>query len=133
MVSLVLDAEALSSVARGKAAHVQAYLVAACDSGVDVMVPAAVLAELYRGRHQEQVIDSYLSRADRIRIVDTDRILARRIGHLAAAAGMGSEHHVAATVAAVAVTEGPSVVLTGDPDDLRRLTAQIDHVIVEAI
>jgi rRNA-processing protein FCF1 len=133
MDSVVLDSEALFRVARDGLARVRAYLQAAEEQHIDVVVPAAVLAELYRGAHHDQVIDSYLSRADRIRIVDTDRILARRIGHLAAAAGMGSEHHVDATVAAVAVTEGPSVVLTGDPDDLRRLTAQIDHVIVEAI
>lgn len=47
-------------------------------------------------------------------VVDADRHLARTIGRLLAQAGCGSAGYVNATVVAVAVGRGNSVVITGD-------------------
>jgi len=122
---LVLDAQALWLLAqtqRGKqpgAAH--AALTAARDAGADIVVPAAVLAELYRGHGHDQAVDAYLNRRTGIMVADTTRQLARRVGHLLASAGRGSADHVDATVVAVAITAGGGVIATGDPDDITAL------------
>lgn len=124
MSCLTLDAEALSSLARGgrHEATVRAALAAALAEGVDVLVPAAVLAECYRGSRYDPAIDSCLSRRGGIGVVPTDRPLARRVGHLLASADRGSEHHVDATVVATCATAGGGVILTADAADLTALT-----------
>lgn len=123
MTALVLDSEALSRLARDgpREGVVRAALKAALAGDQDIAVPAAVLAELYRGGSHDQTIDACLAREGGIEIVATDRSLARRIGHLLAAAGCGSEHHVDAAVVAVCAAAGGGVILTGDDDDLTRL------------
>lgn len=124
MSCLTLDPEALSSLARGgrHEATVRAALAAALAEGVDVLVPAAVLAECYRGSRYDAAIDSCLSRRGGIGVVPTDRPLARRVGHLLASADRGSEHHVDATVVATCATAGGGVILTADTSDLTALT-----------
>lgn len=135
MSSLVLDAEALSSLARGghHEATVRAALAAAVAERTDVLVPAAVLAECYRGPHHDQAIDACLSRQGGIGVVGTDRPLARRIGHLLASAGWGSEHHVDATVVAVCATAGGGLALTGDLTDLIALTPPGTGIVVRGL
>lgn len=124
MSALVLDAEALSALARGgsREQSVRAALVAALSEASDVVVPAAVLAELYRGGGHDQAVDACLAREGGIAVAPTDRSLARRIGHLLAAVARGSEHHVDAAVVAVCAAAGGGVVLTGDPGDLSELS-----------
>ena len=125
MTVLVLDSQALWLLAQTQrgtppgAAH--AALTAAYDAGVDVVVPAAVLAELYRGRGHDQTVDAYLGRSTGIAVADTTRPLARRIGHVLARAGRGSADHVDATVVSVAIAAGGGAVATGDPDDITAL------------
>ena len=63
---LVLDAEALSSFARLRGPRfreVRAALEAARRLQREVMTPAVILAELYRGPGHNQIVDSCLSRA----------------------------------------------------------------------
>lgn len=81
-------------------------------------MPAAVLAEQYRGGTHDQVVDSYLGRESGLRVVPTTRQLARQIGHLLARAGRGSDDHVDATVVSVAIAGGGGVIATGDSQDL---------------
>lgn len=135
MTVLALDSEALSSLARSGARErtVRAALVAALDEAVDVVVPAAVLAELYRGGSHDQAIDACLAREGGITVVSTDRPLARRIGHLLAATRRGSEHHVDASVVAVCAAAGGGVVLTGDPGDLSELSMGTPAIMVHSL
>jgi predicted nucleic acid-binding protein len=99
----------------------RAALRGAWEAEAEVIVPAAVLAEQYRGGTHDQVVDSYLGRETGIKVVPTTRPLARQIGHLLSRAGRGSREHVDATVIAAAIAGGGGVIVTGDPDDLTAL------------
>jgi hypothetical protein len=57
----------------------------------------------------------------RLPVLDTDRAVATRGGHLLGRNGLDSCHAVHAFVAATALDASPAVVLTGDRDDLGRL------------
>ncbi|MDR1119041.1 MAG: hypothetical protein LBL01_07090 [Bifidobacteriaceae bacterium] len=94
------------------------------------MIPAAVLAEQYRGGGHDQLVDACLGRHTGILIVDTTRTLARRVGNILARAGRGSADHVDATVVAVASRAGESVIATSDPDDMRALAAGLPGITV---
>lgn len=135
MSGLVLDAQALSLLARGGRHErtVRAALAAALAEGAEVTVPAAVLAELYRGGGHDQNVDACLGREGGIAVAPTDRPMARRIGHLLAAARRGSEHHVDAAVIAVCAAVGGGVVLTGDPRDLTTLAGRSPAITVRGI
>ena len=99
-----------------------------------VVVPALVLAELYRGRGHNQLVDACLARESRsLDARDTDRTLARIVGGVLAGAGARSTMIVDAHVVAVAVEAGGGVVVTGDRDDLQRLSAPYPHIVVEAV
>lgn len=136
MTVVVLDAEALSSLARPRSRRgqeVRAALEAARRLGRDVTTPAVILAELYRGRGQNEMVDACLSRDTGILVRDTDRPLARMVGGVLAAARSGSEDLADAHVVAAAVEQGGGVILTGDPDDLQRLSASFPGVHVQGL
>ena len=137
MKTLVLDSEAISRLARAKGGAargaVYEWLCAAERMGADVVVPAAVLAEQYRGAGYDQVLDACLTRYPGIQVIDTTRSLARRIGNLLASIKAGSEHHVDATVVAVALAQGGGVILTSDPDDLSRLASSSPGIKIVAL
>jgi predicted nucleic acid-binding protein len=137
MTAIVLDSEAFSSLARsrsgGRPAHVHAALRAAIHAGSDVLVPAAVLAEQYRGGQHDQIVDSCLGRLTGIEVVDTTRQLARTVGNLLARAGRGSRDHVDATVVAVAASAGGAVVMTGDGDAITALAEGLVGITIETI
>jgi predicted nucleic acid-binding protein len=131
--SVVLDNTALAALAGPKGPDketVRAALTAALRRQSDVVVPSVVLAEMYRGRHHNQVVDACLSRETGLRIRDTDRPLARLVGGVLAGAGVGSEYMVDAHVVAAAVESGGGVCLTSDPEDLTALSAAYPHVTV---
>lgn len=129
--SVVLDNAALTALA-GEAAPaketVRAAMTAAFRRQRDVVVPAVVLAEMYRGRHHNQIVDACLSRETGLTIRDTDRVLARLVGGILSAAGRGSADIVDAHVVGAAVESGGGVCLTGDPDDLEALAANYPNV-----
>lgn len=136
MSRLVLDAEAFNALAGPRSARgreVTRALVAARRAESDVVVPTVVLAELYRpGRLA--LVDACLARHETgITARDTDRPLARLVGGVLAGADAGSEDLADAHVVAAAVEGGRGVVLTGDPDDLRRLAAPFASVTVASI
>ena len=132
----MLDAEPLSILARpGSNAHteVRAALEAARRLNRDVIVPAVILAELYRGPGQNQMVDSCLSRETGILIRDTDRALARLVGGVLGGSDADSADLADAHTVAAAVETGGGVVLTTDPSDIARLAASYPNVHVETL
>jgi predicted nucleic acid-binding protein len=129
---LVLDAEALCALA-GKRSPRQSEVRAALRRRVDVIVPAVVLAELYRGSRRNAFVDACLARETGLMVRSTDRALARLVGTVLASARASSALIVDAHVIAAAVEAGGGVVLTSDPDDLRRLAPPYRDVMVVSI
>jgi predicted nucleic acid-binding protein len=84
-----MDAEAMSALA-GRSSprqrEVRAALSAALRLDRDVIVPAVVLAELYRTSRRNALVDACLSREVGLGVRSTDRPLARLVGSILAAA-----------------------------------------------
>lgn len=128
---LVLDAEALSSLARRRGPRYReahAALEAARRLKREVVTPAVILAELYRGPGHDQIVDSCLARDSWIRVRDTDRSFARLVGAVLTAAKADSADLADAHTVAAAVEAGGGVVLTGDGNDIERLAASYPNV-----
>jgi len=134
---VALDAEAFNALAgpdSPRKRQVRRILQAAHRLGRDVLVPSLVLAELYRGGGHDQLVDACLAREKAsLDSRDTDRRLARIVGGVLTAANAGSAMIVDAHVVAVAVEAGGGVVVTGDAEDLNRLSAPYHHIVVEAL
>jgi len=137
MRTVVLDSEAMNRLAKAssgsKPSGVHAFIIAALQTDSDVVVPAAVLSELYRGDGYDAALDACLKRYPGIEVIDTDRRLARTVGHLLANRSLGSAHHVDACVVAAAISAGGGVILTCDPDDMEQLVAGQLDIDIEAI
>ena len=136
-MKLILDQAAVSALA-GKPSKAQQQvrlaMTAAHRLRRDVTVPTVILAELYRGGGRNQMIDSLLSReTEALELRDTDRVLARLVGGVLAAAGSGSEDLADAHVVATAVEAGGGVVLTVDSNDLNRLAGPYRTIVVEQL
>jgi predicted nucleic acid-binding protein len=134
--ALVLDAEALSTLSAGaspRQQEVRAAMRAAALMQRDVIVPAVILAELYKGVGHNQLVDACLARETGIRVRDTDRPLARLVGGVLTGAKADSRHLADAHVVATAVETGGGVLLTGDPDDLASLAAPYPNITVRAL
>lgn len=99
----------------------------------DVITPAVILAELYRGPGHNQVVDACLSRETGILVRITDGPFARLVGAVLTAARAGSTDMADAHVVAAAVEAGGGVIVTGDESDLVRLAAAFPHIHVTAI
>ena len=129
---VVLDSEAMSALAsatpKRRQRDVRAALAAAVRLGRDVVVPAVVLAELYRGPGRSALLDACLARETGLDVRVTDRAFARLVGAVLAAARAGSEHIVDAHVVAAAIEAGGGVVLTSDTGDLTTLAAPYRNV-----
>lgn len=134
---VALDSEAFNALAGSDSItkqRVRRILRTAERLGRDVAVPSLVLAELYRGRGRNQLVDACLAREDAsLSTRDTDRDFARIVGAVLADSKAGSEMIVDAHVVALALEAGGGVVVTGDPDDFTRLAAGYRNVIVEAV
>ena len=131
--AVVLDNAALAALADNRSPAketVRAAMAAAVRLRRDVVVPAVVLAELYRGRGHNQVVDACLSRETGLAVRDTDKSFARLVGGVLAGAGRSSEDIVDAHVVAAAVEAGGGVCLTGDVADLEALAAPYANVVV---
>jgi predicted nucleic acid-binding protein len=134
---VALDSEAFNALAGPDSVRkrqVRRILQTASRLGRKVLVPSLVLAELYRGRGHNQLVDACLTREqESLTSRDTDRQLARIVGGVLASAGVGSAMIVDAHVVAVTVEAGGGVVVTGDERDFKRLAASYPHVVVEVI
>ncbi|MEA2901226.1 MAG: hypothetical protein QOH36_1113 [Actinomycetota bacterium] len=133
--ALVLDSEAIAALARGgeQERTVRAALTAAADTSTEVVVPAAALAELYRGVAGDQAIDACLGAEGGIAVIPTDRPLARRIGKILADAGRATEDHADGSVVAVCAAAGGGLILTGDPRKVTELCGRTPTIVVRGI
>ena len=103
---LVLDAEAVSNLRSPDEKHidsVRAAIQVAIELKRPVLVPAVVLAELYRGARENASLDALLNRDGRLLTKDTSREFARFVGGVLAAAGADSSDMVDAHCVATAV------------------------------
>jgi predicted nucleic acid-binding protein len=128
---VALDAEAFATLSQRpskRQQEVRAALAAAVRLRRDVIVPAVVLAELYRGRSHSALVDACLSRETGLTIRVTDRAFARLVGGVLAAARARSDLMVDAHLIAAATEAGGGLVLTVDAEDLSRLAAPYRNV-----
>ena len=130
---LVLDSAGLDELAGQPSVAIRALLAEALRRDRDVLVPAAVCAELARGRDRTAAVESVLARrpgadAPAVTVVDLDLDAAKQVGAILHALGAGSEDLVDASVVAVCAMSGGGMVVTGDPDDIGRLAQAVPMV-----
>ena len=111
---IVFDAGALVALDRGDRT-LWSDLKAAALAGVDVAVPAAVLAQVWRGSARQARLSRALAGCE---IASFDDV-ARAAGELCGRAGTSDV--VDASVAVVAASSGVNRLYTSDPADLRHL------------
>jgi len=132
---LLLDSEALSSVAHGPALRrdrVRALIAEMRRRELPVGTVAAVLAEVVRGQRGDAGIFAGLRR-ERVQVFPVDTRVGVRAGQLLGAAGAGSEMAIDAFLVAVADLQGGAMVATVDKDDLALLAGHAGGVSVEDI
>ena len=111
---IVFDAGALVGLDRGDRT-LWSDLKAAALAGVDVAVPAAVVAQVWRGSARQARLSRALAGCE---IASLDDV-ARAAGELCGRAGTSDV--VDASVAVVAASSGANRLYTSDPADLRHL------------
>jgi hypothetical protein len=132
---VVLGPEAVAALIRGGEQEriVRATLTVAREESTEVVVPAAALAELYRGVAQDQAVDGCLGTVGGVAVVATDRPLARRIGKILADAGSDAADHALASLVAVCAAAGGGLILTGDPKKVSELCSGSPTIVVRGI
>jgi predicted nucleic acid-binding protein len=99
-----------------------------------------VCAEVARGHARTRALEAAISRHDRsraerpaIRLVDTDFRLARQVGAILNATGLGTEHIVDAHVVAVCVPTGGGLIVTTDPNDISELADAVPAARIRSV
>jgi predicted nucleic acid-binding protein len=113
---IVLDAGALIALDRGDKRMI-ALLQQALAQGREFRVPAGVVGQAWRDGRVQATLARFL-RSEEVEIVPLDEQLARSCGELCGATG--SSDIIDASVVILA-RERRDPIITGDPDDLRRL------------
>lgn len=129
---LLLDSEAISSVAHGPAARrdrVRALVAEMRSRELPIGTVAAVLAEVVRGHPGDAGVLAGLRR-ERVEVHPVDTRTGVRAGQLLGRIRAGSELAVDAFLVASADVLGGAVVATTDPDDLSRLAAHALNVAI---
>jgi predicted nucleic acid-binding protein len=116
-----LDSGPLIAFERGDA-RIRALLREALDADVRVVIPAGVLAQVWRNP-AKQVALSALSRASTTVVVSLDQVLAEAVGVLCGK--RRTSDVVDASVVLTARREGAPIV-TSDVDDLRHLDKGVE-------
>jgi len=126
--AVLLDSEGLSAGAQGDA-RVRAELTVAEQLGARVHVSSVTLAEVIRGQRRDARVHSLLSAVEKVPVTPE---LGRAAGELLGRTGR--DDTVDAVVAVTAQSVGRLVrLLTGDPADLRALTADMPGVTIVPI
>ena len=133
---LILDADGLDALTeQPPPERLRALLAEAWERRSDVLLPALVCAECCRGAARTRAVEASLARhrenraiRPAVRVVPTDFELARRVGAVLHGAGASTADIVDAHSVAVASLQGRAVVVTSDPDDIRRLASAVPTV-----
>jgi predicted nucleic acid-binding protein len=125
---LILDSGAVIALARNDQ-RARAALAAAWEAGVEVAVPAVVLAETVRGAAKDAPVNRVLKAVGEV--IAADEQVARMAGGLLGATR--SRSTVDALVVASAHRAGGGVILTTDPDDLTPLAGGHHDVLIEPL
>jgi predicted nucleic acid-binding protein len=128
---LVLDAEGIVKLADGDRLTRRHYEAAREREG-HVVTAASTIAEVLRGGPRDAKLHRVLNR---ITVVAVDKALGRAAGELLGQAGLsGRRCTIDALLAAVALgLPRPVVLLTGDPEDMARLTEEPGRPLPERI
>lgn len=126
--AVILDAGALSGAAEG-ASRIRAELSLAEQLGVDVYVSSVTLTETLRSHGRDARVHAVLAGTDQQAVTPQ---LGRSAGELLGQTNR--QDTIDAIVAVTAAILGSRVrLLTGDPDDLNTLTADMPNVTVVPI
>jgi predicted nucleic acid-binding protein len=120
--TLVLDAEGLVKLAGGDL-MTRRRLETARRRQSAVVTAATTLAEVLRGNQRDAGLHRVLNK---ITVIPVDQEIGRAAGELLGRLGLsGHQHALDALLAVIALDQArPVVLLTGDPDDLTRLTEE---------
>jgi predicted nucleic acid-binding protein len=124
---LILDSGAVIALARNDE-RARAVLTAAWEAGVEVLVPAVVLAETVRGSAKDAPVNRALKAVGEV--IPVDDQAGRAAGGLLV---VRSSSTVDALVVASALRVGGGVILTADPDDLTALASGHREILVEPL
>ena len=127
--SLILDSGAVMALASGQRRS-RVFLAEAVAAGMQVLVPAVVVAETVRGDGaRDAPVNRVLKAVEAI--LPVDEPVARTAGRLLGVSG--SDATIDALVVAAALHIGGGRILTGDFEDLRRLSSGLDGVLVHPV
>jgi predicted nucleic acid-binding protein len=125
---LILDSGAVIALARGEQ-RARAFLARVLELGVPVEVPVVVVAETIRGGPRDAPVHRVLKAVGSV--PEAREVHGRIAGQLLGAAR--STGTVDALVVAQAVEAGGAHILTGDLEDLERLSSSHPEVIIHSL
>ena len=129
MARLLLDSGAIIGLAAGSE-RARRFLQRAARERILAVIPAVVIAETTRGGPRDALVNRVIKAVDEVALVT--EAVAREAGRLLAKA-RGANAAIDALVVATAARREPTIILTGDTDDIRALAAGYPHVRVERV
>jgi hypothetical protein len=129
--TLILDAEGLVKLADGHQ-RTMSFALDVRDANGSVITAASTITEVFRGGPRDAKLHRVLGA---ITVVPIDKQLGMAAGELLGRTGLsGHQHALDALLAVIALGQPrPAVLLTSDPDDLRRLTEEPERPRAERI
>ena len=124
MKGLTLDASALIAIERNDRAMF-AILRRARDHEIELVVPAGVVGQVWRGGPRQVRLARFLGNTEEVFVEPLDDQRARQAGVLCGVTGTADV--IDASVVLCARTRKHKIV-TGDPEDIRRLDPRIELV-----
>ena len=129
MAQLILDSGAIIALAAGNA-RARRFVQRAVRERILAVIPAVVIAETTRGGARDAAVNRVIKAVDEVALVT--EAVAREAGRLLARARVANAT-IDALVVATAARREPTIILTGDVDDIRALAAGYPHVRVERV
>jgi predicted nucleic acid-binding protein len=129
MARLILDSGAIIALAAGNE-RARRFVQRAVRERILAVIPAVVIAETTRGGARDAPVNQVIKAVDEVALVT--EAVAREAGRLLARARVANAT-IDALVVATAARREPTIILTGDVDDIRALAAGYPHVRVERV